>query len=218
MAVAEWVEYVSAFGTAGAALFAGWAAWVGQGASRSANLSAQASLDLMTLEKTRDARMLEEKAQVAARSIVLSMAHRSVDKQGQHLGRDFCLTIRNAGLVAVFDTMLQVTVGGNTWGPQKVGAVAPGAAVEAYAFVPCSDPNARPRAISLFVDGAGRSWVAAPGGDLTEVGIHTRLDWAVRAEEFAQASMPRDRRGVLRGLVDLADFDAWRKSVEDKGS
>jgi len=214
----SWLDYLTAFGTAGAALFAAWASFVGQSASRSARLSAEASYDLMELEKSRDAREIEEKALTAARSIVVSIAQRPFNVGSNMAGIDFCLTLRNAGLVPVFETLLQVRSADAIWGPQPIGSVAPGDSIEAYAHLPCSNTNDTLDASVLFRDRYGRQWLAAPSGGLDEVGISFRLDWVTRSETFASALLPRERRGRIKGLVGQADFETWRRSMAPKGA
>ncbi len=148
-----WVEYVVAFGTAGAAIFAGWAALT-------ARASTKATRNLVELEAARDQAAREDAEWRQARRITVDLVGRKVDLPEGRGASDFQAVVLNGSADPIRKCRLKVVDGNERWGPQLIGTIPAGGCVRVMTRIyngPGDDPDAHVR----FADVAGRYWVAS---------------------------------------------------------
>jgi hypothetical protein len=204
-----WLQAVAAVGTAVAALFAGWAAWI-------ARRSAEASRDLVKLELERDLRSAEEARWRQARRVTVDLMGQEVflppDNTPAH---DMYLVVLNGSTDPISKVRLKIVGGDAVWGPQLVGNVAPGNQVTLIARLITSRDTDNADAFVRFVDIEGRPWVAnartSVGPD--ESGIDT---WIAEGRAFGERNLTAAERGTISGAVGPPDLESWRQEVDSE--
>ncbi|MDB4954245.1 MAG: hypothetical protein JWO36_1814, partial [Myxococcales bacterium] len=121
-----WLQYAVAFGTVGAAVFAGWAALV-------ARRSAQAAMRLVTVETERDARERGQAFRRQAQRVSVDVAMASHEPAGGRQALDVLMAVMNASADPVLKVRVKIAVGDTVWGPQLIGTIAPGSRIVAIA-------------------------------------------------------------------------------------
>ena len=199
-----WLQYLVAFGTAGAAVFAAWAALMTRRAANS-------SRDLVAVETVRDARSVEEARWRQARRITVDLSTEMTPlPPHDRRGFDAHLVIANSSPDPIFKTRLKIVVGDAVWGPQLIGNLAPWQRVELTARLMTRADDDNTDAFVRFVDVEGRSWISAARGALTpdKEGVDS---WIAQGREFAQRDLTSAERGTIVGTNAPPNLDAWRE-------
>ena len=201
-----WLQYLVAFGTAGAAIFAGWAALT-------ARQAAAATRDLVAVEILRDGRSTEEARWRQARRITVDLVNQAqLDPSGDRIGFDQHMVLTNSSPDPIFKTRLKMVVGDAVWGPQLVGTLAPWQRVVVTARLSTLEDDANTDAFARFVDVEGQSWVASARSALRpdEEGVER---WIEEGRVFATSNLTAAGRGTIDGVSAPADLNAWRTQV-----
>ena len=199
------VGWLTATGTAGAAVFAGWAAL-------SASAVVRENRRLVDIELQRDRERAEAERTAQARRVSVTLITESLhDESGQH-GVDFHLVVSNASDSPVFKVRLKVVAGAGQWGPQLVGNLVPGQQLDLYARIYTSATLSNTDAAVRFVDANSCAWVATARTS-AEPTSEDPGQWIVEGEAFARRDLDLYERGSLSGLP-APDFDGWRSEVE----
>lgn len=202
-----WLDYLTAFGTAGAAVFAGIAVLV-------AALQGKSSRDLVELERRRDERAREEAHTAQARRIILDQMHvHMVDDEGTVVGADVFLRIHNGSDDPINKVRVRLAFGASRHGPQLIGGIAPGATVSAVAYIPVEGPTAWTPSSIRFVDSQNQSWVLDSEGHLDPDGPDGLERWIEEAQEFARQPHSAEERGVVHGVELIPAWDDWRAEL-----
>lgn len=202
-----WLDYLSAFGTAGAALFAGIAALV-------AALQGKSSRDLVDLERGRDERAREEERTAQARRVILDQMHdHMVDDEGSVVGADVFVRIHNGSADPINKVRVRLAFGANHHGPQLIGGIPPGATVSAVAYIPVGGSAAWTPSSIRFVDSRNQSWVLDSEGHLSPDGPDGLERWIEEAREFASQPHSAEERGVVHGVELIPAADDWRAQL-----
>ena len=206
-----WLQYLVAFGTAGAAIFAGWAAWT-------ARQAATATRDLVAVEIQRDVRSSEEARWRQARRITVDLVnHAQLDHSGDRIGFDQHLVLTNSSPDPIFKTRLKMVVGDAVWGPQLIGTLGPWQRVALTARLYTLEDDANSDAFVRFVDVEGQAWVASARSALypDENAVE---HWIEEGRVFSARDLTAAEQGTIDGVTPLPDLDAWRAHLEgDRG-
>jgi hypothetical protein len=108
---------------------------------------------------------------------------------------------------------IKVVAGEGAWGPQLVGNVAPGDAVELTTRIRAESPTDNVDASIRFVDAHGLAWVASARGEL-EPELSSVTTWIDAGRVFAQRDLPPIERGTLAGHIAPPDFDEWASQFD----
>lgn len=201
----QWLQYLSAAGTAGAAVFAGWAAL----ATRSA---AQESRRLVELELAREARVVEESEWRHARRVAVDLVTQPITLSDGRMAHDFRLSVMNAGTDPILKARIKVVMGDGRWGPQLIGTIAPrreiGLTARIITEVEIGDNiNGYVR----FYDTEGKVWIVAARGPT--VRDDEPVDsWIEEAREYVRSPRTAEERGAIHGR-EMPNFDAWRAAA-----
>ena len=207
-----WLQYLVAFGTLGAAIFAGAAAFA-------ARRSTAAARDLIDLERGRDDRRAEEEFWRHARCVtaVVQSFVREIDGRNAY---DVHLTVQNAGSTPILFPRIKLLAGGVEWGPQVLGALGPGQSggvvVRIFTENLADDMNG----FVGFADVNGNYWLRGARGTLAP-STEVRDGWVDDARRFAvQVFATPHERGSTLGAFDEArfDFEAWSSALDDGGT
>lgn len=202
--ISEILDWLTAAGTVGAAVFAGWAALSSASAVRE-------NRRLIAIERQRDLdRSDAERTEQAKRVSVVLVTQDAVIHDRQVV--DFHMLLTNSSSGPLFRTRIRVDIGDKTWGPQLIAKLGAGERFELFArvYTPGSIDNAN--AIVRFFDANERAWVATaragsvPAGD--DLG-----DWITAGQEFAMLSRDPYERGTSYGGPE-PDLEGWRERVE----
>jgi hypothetical protein len=201
----EILDWLTAAGTTGAAVFAGWAAISSASAVREnrrlVNIERQRDFDRTNAERTEQAKRV---------SVVLSTQDVVI---GDRPAIDFYVLITNSSSGPLFRTRLRVDIDDKTWGPQLITTLGPGERYELNARLYTPGPISNANASVRFVDANERAWVATartgsePAGD--DLG-----DWIAAGKVFATRPLDPYERGTVHGGP-VPDFEGWRKRVEE---
>ena len=207
--VSDLVDWLTAAGTAGAAVFAGWAA-------RSSSAAVRENRRLVDIELERDRQRSEAERTAQARRVSVTLMMEDLHNDDGLAGVDFHLVVTNASDSPVFKVRLKVTAGDGVWGPQLAGNVVPGQQVELYARIYSTAPMSNSDALVRFVDTNDRAWVATSraAAEPTDDDLD---DWISEGQGFARRQHDLYERGTWYGLP-TADFDGWRAATEHGGS
>lgn len=200
-----WLQYLVAFGTVGAALFAGWAAWSARTATRSTR-------DLVNVERTRDERAAEEARWRQARRVTVDLLGQGVtlpDGRGAH---DMHVRITNSSPDPISKVRLKIVAGDATWGPQLFGTVYPYAQVLVTARLVTEVDSDNANAFLRFLDVENRVWLAN-ARTLVQPDESPVEDWIADGGKFAKLDLSVEERGTVEGVVSPPDLDAWRSGL-----
>ena len=205
METSDWINLATAIGTVGAAWYAGRAA-------RVAATSADASRELVKLERERDIAAIEAAHWRQARRVTVDVRGRQLwDEQGEAIAWDAGCVATNASVDPIFKARIKIVSDDERWGPQLVGTLAPGQSIEVTARIFTRSPNFNGQV--RFVDVEGQGWVAdgqnpvRPDDDLTR--------WIDDGREFAERDLTPHEQGTLTrtDYASMPDFDGWAASV-----
>lgn len=203
-----WLQYVTAFGTAGAAIFAAWAAWAATAATRT-------NKGLVELERGRDARAADEALHRHARRVLVELSFTPVVQTNGVSGHNMRLLITNASSDPVFKARAKVTLGRAIWGPVLLGNMPPGHEVTVTARLrDVGEETANTNGFVRFADVEGHSWVATARGDV-------RMDsdgldqWLAEGELFASRSLTFEEKGEIAGVRTDPYLGFWRGDVPE---
>ena len=213
VAMKDWIDLAIAVGTVGAAVFAGIAA-------RVAATSAEASRELVKLERERDSAAIEAAHWRQARRITVDVRGRqrsdySDEPELEPNAWDASCVVTNASVDPIFNARIKIVCDDERWGPQLVGTLAPGQRIEVIARIMTRSPNLNGQV--RFVDVEGQGWVAdgqnpvRPDDDLTR--------WIDDGREFAERGhLPPVMRGTITrsDYASVPDFDKWERGVQDR--
>ncbi len=200
-----WLQYVVAFGTLGAALFAGWAALTARAATR-------ATRDLVSVERARDERAAEEARWRQARRVTVDLLGQEVTLPDGRPAHDMHLRVTNSSPDPISKLRLKIVVGDATWGPQLVGTVYPYALVSVTARLITDAGSANSNAFVRFLDVEDRAWVAN-ARTLVQPDDRSADDWIAEGRAFATRQLSVEERGTIDGMVVPPDLDEWRASL-----
>lgn len=207
-----WLQYLVAFGTAGAAVFAAFAAL-------SARSAARASRDLVAVETTRDERLAEDARWRQARRITVDlMGQEGILAPSGRRAHDMHLIVMNASPDPIFKARLKVVSGDAAWGPQLVGTIAPWQRIELTVRLMSEETGDNADAFVRFTDVEGGHWVANARSAVTA--DERPVDaWIAEGRAFAQKGehAPPAERGTLAGLGAPPDLEQWRADVAGDG-
>lgn len=209
MDFSDWLELATAVGTIGAAVLAGVAA-------RVAARAADASRELVLVERQRDKAAFEAELWRQARRVTVdTRGQHLLDHKGDLIGWDVSTVVTNSSADPISKARIKIACHDERWGPQLVGTIASGDSVEVVAriFTTSRDLNGYVR----FVDVEGRAWVA---NSQTGVVSDDELDlWLEEGAEFAQRDLDPLQRGTLMhtGSRIMPDFDGWAAEIESRG-
>jgi hypothetical protein len=203
-----WLQYVVAFGTLGAAIFAG-------AAALAARNSTAAAKDLIELERGRDERQAEEALWRHARCVTATV-HSAVRDVDGRTAYDVHLMVHNAGSAPILFPRVKLLAGGVEWGPQVLGALGPnqrgGVVARIFSEADSEDMNG----FVGFADINGNYWLRDARGSLSP-SPEVRDRWIDDARRFAQRDFatPQERGSTL-GEFDEARFDfaEWSSSLD----
>ena len=222
-----WLQYLIAFGTVGAAIFAGAAAiaaWrsatatqestkVATRATRAAQRSANAARKLIAIENNRDEHDAKELQMRHARRVVLQLGIEPITASHGRRGFDVQALVHNAGDDPIRHCRLRIDAGGTVWGPQYLGHLGGreegGLMVRIYSEC---DIDAV-KAVCAFVDVAGVRWQVDERSRLSVDDVSPE-QWRADAVEFA---MRHGRTVLERGSTLGAfqqrypNFEEWRR-------
>jgi hypothetical protein len=203
-----WLDYLSAFGTAAAAVLAGVAALI-------AAWQGKATREMVVIERTRDADRREEERTAQSRRVMLDEMQRYFsDEHGQIIGADVFLVVRNGSADPIHKVRLRPSFGGRRHGPQLVGSIAPGAKVTALVHIRgTGDVEWAPSRIR-FVDVRNQAWILTSKGELKEDTPDGLEAWIEEGRDFAREDHDSPQIGILTGTESMPDPDGWRSAVE----
>jgi hypothetical protein len=203
-----WLQYMIGFGTLGAAIFAGVAAFVARRSTRAAE-------QLIKLESGRDERAAEDALWHQARRISVDVMSKAVTLANARRAYDIGLVVRNASVDPVFKCRLKIIAGDALWGPQLVGTLAPGDRIIVMARLVTDANDTNTNGFVRFMDANSRAWVAEARGPLVS-DQQSANAWVADAQLFAQRTLTPEERGSVYGGTHelLPDFDAWRTEMQ----
>jgi hypothetical protein len=202
----DWINVATAVGTVGAAVFAGIAA-------RTAGRSAEASRQLVVLERQRDDAAHEVSLWRQAQRVTVDTRGRQLlDNLGGIVGWDVSTFVTNASSDPIFKTRIKIVTGDRWWGPQLTGTLGPGQSIEVIARIYSSSD--RLNGLVRFVDVEGREWVAN-----SQTAVEPDPDvqrWIDEGREFAERTLGGHEKGTLHRTDgrSMPDFDAWARQFE----
>lgn len=202
-----WLQYLIGFGTAGAAVFAGFAA-------RAAKNAASSSEALVKVETERDKLLADEARWRQARRITVDLAFETapVDCGAGRMAYETFLVVTNSSPDPIRKVRLQILLGDAIWGPQLIGTVAPGGRVETMARLVTNTPGiGSADGLARFVDVLGQYWVASVR-NAVQMDERKTDDWIAEAEKFARRPKQIEERGTISGAI-LPDFNSWRDQL-----
>ena len=224
----NWLEYLVAFGTLGAAVFAGaaaGAAWrsaratersaaIARTSADAAGKSATAAEGLVGLEHDREDRAAEERRWRHARRVVLALQLEPVATP-RGPGFDVQALVHNTGDDPIRHCRLRIEAEGTVWGPQYLGHL--GRNEEGGILVRLfSDGDiASVKGYIAFVDVNLAKWVVDGFGDLL-VDEKSPEEWTAEARRFVAEYISRAsvlERGTTIGAFQARrpDFNLWRR-------
>lgn len=199
----NWLDWATAIGTVGAAVFAGFAAVVSA-------VSTRQTRDIVEIERDRDRDAAERARLEQVKAVMVGMNTEEVFDGDRRIGADCRLVLTNGSSLPIYKARLKMIVGGVVWGPQLVGDVAPGQRVEVYARILTTEDQADTDALVRFTDARGEAWVCSARGrrepDPTDVQA-----WIDEGMSFRPTT--RYEKGMMDG-VSYPDFDVWREFAE----
>ncbi len=203
-----WLEYLSAFGTAAAAILAGVAALI-------AAWQGKATREMVVIERIRDADRREEERTAQARRVMLDEMQRYFPDEHDHIvGADVFLVVRNGSADPIHKVRLRPSFGVRRHGPQLVGSIAPGAKVTALVHIIGTDDVEWAASRIRFVDVRNQAWTLTSKGELKEDNQDGLEAWIEEGREFARADHDSLQIGILTGTESMPDPDGWRSAVE----
>lgn len=209
---AGWLDYLSAFGTAAAAILAGVAALI-------AAWQGKATRDMVVIEQTRDADRREEERTAQARRVMLDEMQRYFSDEHDHVvGADVFLVVRNGSADPIHKVRLRPSFGGRRHGPQLVGSIAPGAKVTALVHIRGTDDVDWAPSRIRFVDVRNQAWTLTSNGELKEDNQDGLDAWIEEGREFAREDHDSSELGILTGTESMPDPDGWRSALESLSS
>lgn len=205
----DWIDYIAGLSTAGATIFAGWAAL-------SARSAAAQTRRLVDVEKARDARAEREAEWRQARRMLVELAYEEIVFEDGRTAYDFHLSVHNTGHDPVFKARIKAVIGDQTWGPQLIGAIPPGHKVGLIARIFAQDANHTDNnGYVRFTDTEGRAWIVAARG--SAVRTNEPVDtWIDDGRAFGSQPRTREERGQTYGVEQILDLDAWRHAMTEE--
>jgi hypothetical protein len=199
------LDVVTATGTVGAALFAGWAAL-------SSARAARASRDLVLLERERDQERLEEGKWRQARRVTVDAGFQTVlDDSDTLLGVDAFARVTNASGAPISKVRVKMACDSEQWGPQLVGTISPGDHIEIIARLLAPLRPGEFNSFVRFVDVDGRAWVLDARGVLAPDLDGNLEGWIEDGRHFAEREMSPEQRGTIAGASPaMPDLEVWR--------
>jgi hypothetical protein len=163
-------------------------------AAKIAAQSADASRQLVTVERQRDAVAREAALWRQAQRVTVDTRGQQLhDHSGNLIGWDVSTVITNASVDPIFKTRIKIGTDDERWGPQLTGTLAPGHSIEVIAHVATRSHNLN--GYVRFVDVEGHGWVA---NSQTAVESDESLErWIEEGREFAQRDLHPLQRGTL---------------------
>jgi hypothetical protein len=203
------LDVVTAVGTVGAAVFAGWAAL-------SSARAARVSRDLVLLERERDQERLEEAKWRQARRVTVDAGFQTVlDDRDRWLGVDAFARVTNASGAPISKVRVKMACDPEQWGPQLVGTIAPGDHIEIVARLLAPLQTGEFNSLVRFVDVDGRGWVLDARGVLAPDVDDNLAAWIEDGRHFAEREMSPEQRGTIAGASPAApDIEAWRQQFD----
>jgi hypothetical protein len=201
-----WLQYLTAFGTIGAATFAGVAAFMTRRA-------ATASRGLVELERWRETRTIDELRTRHARRVVVDLNGQPVTVRGRQ-AYDFILSVVNAGHDPVFKVRLKAHIGDATWGPQLLGNMSPGQQIHLMARIYTDGDWSNIDGFARVRDTDDRAWIVSARGERVEDSPAGLDQWIADGHAFATREMSAHERGSINGVID-PDFDRWREQFDE---
>lgn len=202
-----WLQYLVGFGTAGAAIFAGWAAWTARAATK-------ATRKLVELESARDARALEEGLWRHARRVTVDLVGRTSDLADGRVANDVHVRVLNDFPDPMRKPRMGVVVDGDKlWGPQLLGTIPPWSHVALTTRIyggPGTDVNAFVR----FSDVQGNYWLVNARGPV-ERDERPTSEWIESGRVWEARRLAAEERGTVTGTVmeSMPDFDEWLADI-----
>lgn len=198
-----WPEYVVAFGTAAAALFAAWAAWT----ARSASLS---SRDLVMVETARDKRAAEEARWRQARRVTVDLMSREIElSPSGRTAFDAHLVVTNASPDPIFNVRIKIVIGDASWGPQLIGTMSPWHRVAVTARLITDADVGNTDGFVRLKDVEGAYWIASARRTLVPDSADALDTWIEEGIAFAHRPKSRAERGESQGVDAVADLESW---------
>jgi hypothetical protein len=197
-----WLQYVAALGTAGAAIFAGWAAFTARSATK-------ATSDLVKVEVGRDRKTAEESLWRQARRITVELAHSAIVLPDGRQGNDVHAIVHNASSDPVSKIRLKVVVGESTWGPQLLGTLQPSQTITLTARIVTKGPSADVNAFVRFYDIEEHPWIAN-AQTFVQPDVVATDDWISQSTAWGRRNHSPAERGIISGQTSPPDFDRWR--------
>jgi hypothetical protein len=200
-----WLQYLVGFGTAGAALFAGWAAWSARAATR-------ATRDLVRVEQARDDRAADEARWRQARRVTVDLLGQEVTLPDGRRAHDMHARIMNSSPDPISKVRLKIVVGDATWGPQLFGTVHPYAHVSVTARLVTDLSSDNANAFVRFLDVDARAWVSNARTPVQPDALSAE-GWIAEGRKFAELELSAEQRGTVEGAASPPDLDAWRSDL-----
>jgi hypothetical protein len=203
----DWVDYLVAFGTVGAAAFAGWAALT-------ARISVNRAKELIDLEHGRDQRSADEALWRHARRLTVTLTVQQLsDEPGVIYAQ---LVVLNSSPDPFLRSRIKLTAGGlTTWGPQLVGPILPNVPIELRVRMETDAALTNPSALVRVIDVNGNPWISDAQGGLRADTDEAVDEWIREGREWVVPPRPALETGTLTGAftAPLVDWVEWRADM-----
>lgn len=206
-----WLQYVMAFGTVGAAIFAGWAAWT-------ARTTTMATRRLVELEVARDERVATRELWRQPRRVTVDLISRRSEQPDCRAAEDVRVRVLNDSPDPIRRPRLGVLVNGEErWGPQLLPTIPPWSSASLTARI-YADVKEDFDAFVRFADVEGNYWLASARKDLRQ-DQRPNSEWIEAGQKWSSRMMSAEERGTVAPDIHEStfDFDEWLVSIKTEG-
>jgi hypothetical protein len=208
----SWVQHLIAFGTVGAALFAGWAAL----SARNSTAEARA---LIKLERSRDERAEEEAHWRQARRLSIEQMIEPGTLDDGRSAVDTRVVVTNLSGDPLLRSRLKIMIGSATWGPTLIGTLRPGQPVQLIVRLIQSTPLAPTDEVNAYArvnDVQGIAWIVDARGNVAQDDPAGLQRWIEEGAVAAARPMTPEERGTIDGAIydPSLSLEEWREQFQ----